>query len=380
MIWEILFWLSAFAIPYTYIGYPVLLWIVTRLYDNTSEQKPITPKLTLLISCYNEEQVIENKIRNSLELAYPQDKKEIIVISDASSDKTDEIVRKYHNKGAKLARFEGRIGKTACLNKIMPETNGEIIIFSDANSIYPENVLEKIVSYFADNQVGCVTGYTKYLQVEKDRLTESVGLYAKIEKWTKFFESKLGSCVGADGAIFAIRKSLFRPLKEYDINDFAIPLRVISQGYRVVLGENIFCWEKSADDLSGEMNRQVRITNRTIRALWNNRTLFNIIRYPLFSIQLISHKLFKFFSPLFLATLLLSNIMVSGHSPFYVFTLSMQCIFYIFIALPATIVNGKYLQKLHEAGKTFFGVNAAIAKGWLTFFKGENYITWKSSR
>lgn len=381
MMFLIIFWVAVALILYTYIGYLAFLKVIALFCKKSIQALPYTPHITLLISAYNEADVIENKIKNTLSLNYPKDKLEIIIVSDASFDDTDRIVLDYANKGIKLKRFEGRIGKTACLNKVLPSVQGEIVVFSDANSHYHENAILNIAMNFSDRDVGCVTGWTRYTSKEGDQDVGSIGLYARIEKSIKIAETSLGSCIGADGAIFAIRKGCYSQLNDYDINDFVIPLNVVSKGYRTVFDENVYCIEASAEDLLGEFKRQVRITNRTIRALWNNRHLFSMPRYKFFSIQLISHKLFKFMSPLFIIVVTASNIASISHGFFYQVVLTFQICVYIFATFPESLFKkNTIVQKLHSFLKTFLYINIAMGKGWFTYMKGEDFVTWKSSR
>ncbi len=372
-----MFWSSLGFIVYAYLGYPLVLKILSYFISVPVKKAAFNPLVTLIISVYNEENVIAEKIENSLTLDYPKDRLEIMVVSDSSTDRTDEIAKEYECQGVKTLRIEGRLGKTSCLNKAVPEAKGEIIVFSDANSVYDKSAIEEIVANFADRSVGCVTGYTKYFS--KSIMVESVGLYAYLEKKTKELESMLGSCVGADGAIFAIRKELYQPLKITDINDFVIPLQIVALEYRTVLERDAYCYEETAKDSQGEFIRQVRITNRTLRALFNNKNLFNVFRYKLFSFYLISHKLLKFMVPLFMAVILLSNLILAGRSSLFKVFLVLQAILYGSAMLKIKEEAG-LLVKLISACRTFNVVNAAILKGWLTYFKGEDFTTWKTSR
>lgn len=208
---ELIFWISLAAILYTYIGYPFVLWILSFFKRKTPNVPLLNyqPKVSLLISAYNEEWIIRDKVINALSLEYPKDKLEIIVVSDASEDNTDKYVREFSTNGVRVIRQEERRGKTAALNLAVPETKGEIIIFSDANSFYDKKSISKLVSHFADPNIGLVSGSTKYFSAQGDRIMESANLYTRLERVTKRLESRLGSCVGADGAIFAIRKELY---------------------------------------------------------------------------------------------------------------------------------------------------------------------------
>ena len=374
-----MFWASLSFISYTYLGYPLVLRLISYFFSVPVKKAAYNPLATLLISVYNEEKVIAEKIENSLALDYPKDQLEIIIVSDASTDRTDEIASSYANYGLKILRNEVRIGKTSCLNKAVPEAKGDIIIFSDANSVYDKSSIREIVANFADSRVGCVTGFTKYFSEESNAMVESVGLYASLEKKTKELESRLGSCVGADGAIFAIRKKLYQTLKATDINDFVIPLQVVSKGYRTILEGDAFCYEKTAKDSQGEFLRQVRITNRTLRAIFNNKELFNVYRYKLFSFNLFSHKLFKFMAPFSLIIMFLSNLVLAGRTLFFNLFLIFQVIFYGLAMLEKERESGP-LIKLISVCRTFVIVNIAILKGWITYCKGEDFTTWKTDR
>ena len=197
-------------------------------------------------------------------LEYPRQLLEIVVISDGSTDRTNEIVQSYADRGVQLRVFEGRIGKTACLNRVVPEANGDVIVFSDANALYEKDAVRDLAANFSDPTIGFVTGSTRYAVMPGAGEAATVGLYAALEQFTKKAESRIGSCVGADGAIFAIRKHLYPPLGEADINDLVIPLTIVRRGYRGVLEPAAFCIEPTAGDARGEFRRQVRITSRSL--------------------------------------------------------------------------------------------------------------------
>lgn len=381
----IIFWVSLFAIGYAYLGYPALLWILTRVINpKTTErfvdnEEPL-PSVTLIIAAYNEEKVIAEKIHNTLSLDYPADLLEIVVVSDGSSDRTPQIVSEFADRGVVLRHYEGRIGKTACLNRAVPLAKGKIIVFSDANSDYDRNALKALVHPFQDSTVGFVTGWTRYGSGHDMTVADSLGIYSKLELVTKELESCLGSCVGADGAIFAVRKDLYVPLKDYDINDFVIPLTINKQGYRGVLQREALCFEKDAGGAKGEFHRQVRITNRTIRAIINHLQLLNPLRYGFFSIELFSHKLCKFLVPFFMIGLFVSNLFLISRSGFFLMTLISQLIFYSGSCL-AIYVSGDALSvRIIKAAYAFILVNIAILVAWMKYLRGETYTTWSPTQ
>jgi cellulose synthase/poly-beta-1,6-N-acetylglucosamine synthase-like glycosyltransferase len=317
------FWLFALLSIYSYAIYPIVVYVWSVISHRTWRQADITPTLSLIISVYNEENVIAAKVRNALELDYPPDSLEIIVSSDGSTDGTHAIVAGIHDARVVLHRFD-RLGKTACLNKVVPIAKGDIVLFTDANAMFPRDTLRKIVRNFSDPRVGLVTGGTRYFSA--DGRKEVTGLYAKLESWTKFHESRIASCVGADGAIFAIRRGLFVPLKGNDINDFIIPLNVLEKGYRVVLDADANCSEP-ADDEKKAFRRQVRITNRTMWAIVRNLRFADPRRYGTFAFFLISHKILRFGVPLFFCAAGILNLFLVGAHAVYGVTLAAGLLF-----------------------------------------------------
>jgi len=377
-----IFWLCIAAVFYAYFGYTLVLWLITRFMSN---KQPFLyaadfPTVSMIISAYNEEDVIEEKILNSLSLDYPSELLEIIVVSDGSTDKTDEIAARYSNEGILLQVYKGRIGKTECLNQAVLKCNGEIVVFSDANSKYDVNSIKNLVREFANPNVGLATGTTKYIGSGANIIYESVGFYTAIEKITKKYESKIASCVGADGTIFAVRRTLFQKLKEYDINDFVIPLDVIRKGYRVIFTENAFCIEKTAKDSIKDFKRQIRIANRTIRAIFNNIDILNPFRFGFFSFELFSHKLLKLIAPFFLFFFLFINIFLVKRGLIYDIILAGQILCYILAIIGRNNESSRKSSRLIFLIYTFISVNIAIFLGWITYFKGETYTTWPIMR
>ncbi len=338
------------------------------------------PSVSLLISVYNEERVIEKKVLNALATDYPPELLEIIVVSDGSTDETNRIVGRFADQGVLLFHYEGRIGKTACLNRAVPAASGEIVIFSDANSLYDRRAVHEMAKHFRDSAIGFVTGYTKYQLGGADDVAESIGLYTNIERITKKLESATGSVVGADGAIFAIRKHLFTPLKEVDINDFVIPLKVVKKGFRGILEERAFCTEDTGKSAGKEFSRQVRITNRTLRALVNNRDILNFRKNGFFAFKVISHKVAKFMVPFFLVNLLASNGALVRDSWGYAGFFACQVLGYALPLFERKLDRVWGLRKLASMARTFIIANAAIAWGWIKFLMGEMYITWATTR
>jgi len=359
---------------YSYALYPLILFIISKIFKNEWSQKNDRPFVTIVISAYNEEKIIKEKIINSLDLDYPRDRIEIIVSSDGSTDQTDNIVSGFKNSRLQLQTFP-RIGKTACLNKVVPNTKGEIILFTDANSMFPNNLIKKIVRHFSDSQVGLVTGWTKYQEAGGEEETTSV--YSKLEKITKNWESQISSCVGADGAVFALRKALYMPLQDHDINDFIIPLNVIYQGKRAIIDPEVFCIEESSDSDEKAYRRQIRITTRSLWAIRRNWFFLNVMKYGWFSFFLLSHKVLRFAVPFFFLGAFLTNILILRDSWLTVF--SFFC-FIIFIILGALNLRGLLNGKIPSICKYFLVTFSAQFLGCIRMLQGIKDTTWTPQR
>ena len=378
---KIVFGISILLIIYVYLGYPLLLSILNLFLKKKNASKEIIPFVSLIISAYNEEKIIKNKIENSLALNYPRDKFEIIIVSDCSSDKTDEIVSSFHDRGVILHRLDERRGKTYGLNQGVPKAKGEIIVFSDANAMYEPDAIEKLVRNFADSSVGYVTGESQYIE-ERSAVRNGENLYWKYEQFIKRRESTLSSMVGADGAIYAIRKSLYTPLKESDINDLVNPLRIITKGYRGIYEPEAVCWEKTAPTYEGEFRRKVRIVNRSLVGLWRVREALNPFKYGIFSWELISHKLIRWFVPFLMLAAFFSNLAIFFISinPYYGALFLLQCLFYCMAGI-GYIQSRKLKQyKLFNLPYYFCLVNFASLRGVIRSLRGEVQVTWEPER
>jgi cellulose synthase/poly-beta-1,6-N-acetylglucosamine synthase-like glycosyltransferase len=368
---EVIFWTFLFFSIYPYLIYPAVVYIMAHLFYHPWEKGEHTPRVTLIVSVYNEQRIIEEKITNSLSLQYPKDLLEIVVISDGSTDRTNEIVSGFRDSRLALKAFSERTGKTACLNRVVPQAKGDIVLFTDANSMFPADTLLKLMKNFSDGNVGLATGWTKYGQVGKDE--EATGIYSKLEKMTKYWESRMSSCVGADGAIFAIRKALYKPLDNRDINDFVIPLHVISQGKRVVLDPEVYCFEDTAQGEGNEYRRQARITNRTLEAILKNGRFLNPFYFGSISFFLLSHKLLRFLVPFFAAGVFLTNLLLLKTSPIYIAFILMQI---LFLCLGLANFTGKVEGRLTNLCKFFLVTLAAQSTAWIRRLRGKSDIMW----
>lgn len=378
---ELLLWLSIFLVVYVYAGYPVLLLVKQKWFGARPRSvADIEPPVTLVISAYNEEDVIAEKIENSLALDYPADKLEVMVVSDCSSDRTDEIVQGYRARGVRLLRMAERGGKTAGLNVAVPQAAGDIVIFSDANAMYDAGVVRKFVRNFADATVGAATGESRYVVDDGDTSTASENLYWRYELALKRLESQLGSLVGGDGAIYAIRKALYRPLQPSDLSDFVNPLQIVSQGYRNVYEGEAVSYEKGGESFDKEFRRKVRIVNRAWRGMMSMRHLLNPFRYGFFAIQAISHKLLRWLVPVFMLLAFFSNLLLIEHGGIYELLFGAQVAFYALAGIGLLQRNREQIARLFYIPYYFCLVNWASLRGIIDHFRGETYTVWTTVR
>jgi cellulose synthase/poly-beta-1,6-N-acetylglucosamine synthase-like glycosyltransferase len=348
--------------------------------QRNSKNYDFAPPATLLISAFNEAEVIAEKLENALALDYPQGQLETLVVSDCSDDGTDEIVSRFASRGVRLLRQSQRLGKTAGLNLAVPQAKGEILIFSDANAIYQNDAVGQLVAHFVDSQVGYVVGNARYRQTEGEAASAaSEGLYWKLETWLKQKESEFGSVVGGDGAIYAIRHELFSPLRSTDINDFLNPLQIIARGYRGVYEPSAVCFEEAGESFEKEFRRKVRIIGRSANALLRApRTLLPWVQ-PRHCFALVSHKLLRWLVPFFLIALLCCNLILIN-SPSLRILLGLQISFYAFAAIGWMLESRAKSPKVFYLPYYFCLVNLASLFGIFNLLTGSLSPTWQTIR
>lgn len=375
---ELILWASLTGIVLTYFGYPALLWLA-RPFGRPHRQDPeATPTVSFAISAFNEAAVIREKIDNALSLDYPRDRFEIAVISDDSDDGTDEIVRSYGADKVKLCRQSPRRGKSLGLTRFVPELTGQIVVFSDANSIYEPDAIRKLVRHFADPKVGFSVGHQRYYADGTD-VSDSESLYWRYETFLKIEESRIGSVVCGDGAIYAIRKELFEPLKADDINDFYLPLRIVVRGYRGIFDPEAVCYERTAASFAGEFRRKVRIVNRSLRAVMRSPQALNPLRVGVFAFQLGIHKVLRWFAPFLLIAAFFANLWLAVNDRAeYRALLALQCAFYGMALLrPLKGIGG--LKPVYLASY-FCLMNLAALQGVLGCLLGTRIAVWQPER
>ncbi len=378
---EIVFWSAGMLFLYVFVGYPVLVWNLGRIVpkgrvgDGTYH-----PTVTLIISAYNEAPVIREKILNSLALVYPWNKLDILVISDGSTDGTDAIVQEYEVEGITLKRMITRGGKTVGLNTVVPHVDSEVIVFSDANAMYHPNAIEKLVRNFQDPHIGCVTGDSVYVNLEESRVGKSEETYWDYDRFLKVQETKIGSMVGSDGAIFAIRTHVYTSLEPDDINDFVLPLRIVEQGYRCVFEPEAVCKESATIYFEEEFRRKVRVVNRSWTGFWKVSRLLNPFRYGWFSMQMVSHKLLRWLTPVFMIAMFVASVPLAYQNLFYAMLLSGQVVVYALCSVGMILEIQRKHSRWLSFPAYFLMVNVASFFGVSKALCGERIIVWNPER
>jgi glycosyltransferase involved in cell wall biosynthesis len=374
-----LFWLSVALVVYIYIGYPLVIAVLSKWRRPLRLQPQPLPVVSILIAAFNEEREIGATLQNKLELDYPRDKYEIIVVSDESGDATDHIVQQVAATAdipVKLIRQQPRQGKTAGLNLAVPQASGEIIVFSDANSIYAADALRRLVENFSDPAVGYVTGKMVYTNPDGSLVGDGCSSYMKYENWLRGLESRLGSLVGVDGGIDAMRSSLYQPLAADQLPDFVQPLKVVEQGYRVVYEPRALLMEAALGDAGREYPMRVRVTLRALWALHDMYALLNPFRFGIYSFQLLSHKLLRYlaFVPVILA--FFSNALLLSEGTAYVALFAAQLVFYL-LALRGMSTSGRPASPFYVSLPYYFSLlNLACMHAFWRYLKGEKQLLW----
>lgn len=370
----IVFFFCSFMILYVYLGYPLLALILSLMRNRTVKKADYLPTVSILIAAYNEESCIGTTIENKLKLSYPKEKMEIIIVSDGSTDRTDEIVRRYASDGVKLLRQEPRSGKTSALNMAAPYSNGELLVFSDANSIYGPDALEKLVQNFSDQSIGYVTGTMIYTNPDGSTIGDGCSAYMKYENALRSIETKLGAVVGVDGGIDAVRRSLYKPMSPDQLPDFIIPLKVVEQGYRVVYEPEALLKEPSLSKRKDEYKMRVRVALRALWALYDMRQLLNPKGNWLFAWQLWSHKLLRYHCFFFMLGLYIGSMFLWNLGIFYKVLFLLQNLVYLGALIsPMFEKRGyRFLYIFHY----FILLNSAAAHAFVKFLLGDKQVIW----
>jgi cellulose synthase/poly-beta-1,6-N-acetylglucosamine synthase-like glycosyltransferase len=374
----IVFWLCSGVVAYTYAIYPLLVWCLSRFVGSRhippQIDSPDAPFVSMLIVVHNEESVMEQRLCNALEVAYPSERFEIIVASDGSSDATTNIVRRYARRGVRLIEFIERHGKAAVLNLAIPQVQGEIVLLSDGNTELDPAAALNLVRWFKDPSVGVVCG--RLMLTDRSTGQNADSLYWSYETMLKRCESRLGGLLGANGAIYAIRRSCFEPIPENSlVDDFLIPLLArLRSGCSILYDAEAVAHERSAADMLSEFRRRTRIGAGNFQNIGILLPLVNP-RRGFIAFSFFSHKLLRWFCPFFLIGLLASSLALSNH-PFYRVALIGQLVLYLFAGTVGIIPGQLRIPKILRLPTMFIYMNLALLYGFCRWLYSSPQGTW----
>lgn len=390
---EIFFWTSLFVVFYTYIGYGILLYILVRIKelfnrktDSNAPGDDSLPELTLFIAAYNEEEVVDEKMRNCLELDYPAEKLHILWVTDGSNDRTNE--RLSHWPQATVLHRPERLGKTAALNRGMHFVETPLVVFTDANTNLNREALRKTAYAFNNPKVGCVAGEKRIaVQNKNNAASGGEGLYWKYESALKALDSRLYSAVGAAGELFAIRRELFEEMQpDTLLDDFILSMRIVMRGYTIAYCADAYAVENGSADMNEEQKRKVRIAAGGLQSIRRMRPLLNPFRYGVFSLQYVSHRVLRWsLTPVLLLLLPPLNVILlfaTDRLALYAFIGVLQTLFYLMAGW------GYYLSTKHIKNKILFipyyflFMNVNVIRGVRYLLKRRNSTngTWEKAR
>jgi cellulose synthase/poly-beta-1,6-N-acetylglucosamine synthase-like glycosyltransferase len=376
---EFVFWFTVGIIFYTYFGYPLLTLFLSLFVRNPVDKDDIEPTVTFLITAYNEEKNIKQKLENTLSLDYPTDKLEIMVASDGSTDNTDKIVKELSEKGVVLHRVEGRVGKTETQNQAVKAAKGDIVIFSDATTTYTNDAIRKIVRNYNDPSIGAVSGRYEYVNPTGAPVGLGTILFWKYENFVKSRQTRIKTITGCCGCIYSVRRSAYEPLPRDIISDLVEPLKILEKGYRIAFEPEAVAHEVTEETVGEEFSMRVRVITRAMNGLTYVKSLLNPIQYPFVAFQLISHKVLRWLIPFFLAIIFISNALILD-SAFYRFVFLAQVVFYL-SALFAWVMD-KYGKKVKILFLPlyFCVVNLASVQAIFNLIKGRKMAVWETVR
>jgi cellulose synthase/poly-beta-1,6-N-acetylglucosamine synthase-like glycosyltransferase len=377
---QILFWLSLFLVFYTHLGYGILLYMLVKLKElfvkPVRRQLPPDkrlPDVTLFITAFNEEEVVDEKMRNCLGLDYPADKLHIVWTTDGSNDSTNQRLENWPQATVHFQPL--RQGKTAAMTRGMMLVDTPLVVFTDANTMLNREAIREIVRAFEDPKVGCVAGEKRIAVQEKDGAAAGgEGIYWKYESTLKALDARLYSAVGAAGELFAVRRELFTVMEpDTLLDDFILSLRIAMQGYKIAYCTQAYAIESGSADMREEQKRKVRIAAGGLQSIWRLRELLNPFRYGVLTFQYVSHRVLRWsLAPVLLFALLPLNIaiLLAGGSPVcYGTILALQLLFYIMGGWGYYLSTRQVKNKLLFIPYYFLFMNINVMKGVTTFVK-----------
>lgn len=380
---EYLLGISLSLIAYCYFGYPLALWLFSMVLSKPTQKRDELPTISVVISVWNEEDVIRRKLENILAIDYPRDRLEIVIGSDGSSDGTNEIVRSFKDNRIQFLERSHRRGKMMMLNDLVSMAKHDIIIFNDARQEIPQGAYRSLVANFADPSVGCVSGELMFRKKEGGT-AQGINFYWEYEKFMRNCEAKIHSMLGATGAMYAIRRELFSPVPHNVVlDDMYVPFKIIEKGYRAIFDPDAKAFDDPAQNPQEEYRRKTRTLFGNFQIFQIFTHMFNPVASPI-AIQLISHKFLRILAPFLMILLFIANASMLGH-PFFRNVMILQAIFYGsalfgFVSKSTTNPLITKVSKLFVVPYVFCLLNFSVLVGFWRFLRSNQSITWDKAR
>ncbi|WP_153800382.1 glycosyltransferase family 2 protein [Foetidibacter luteolus] len=376
---KIVFWLSIFFLLYAYVGYALITWLLVKLGGKKKPLAPVTeyPAVSFIVAAYNEEAFIEEKIKNTLNLDYPKEKLEIIIVTDGSTDATPQLVSQH--EGVTLMHKPERMGKSAALNRAVPLAKHPIIVMCDANTVLNADCIQELVKHYQDEKVGGVAGEKRVLSQEG--ITQQEGVYWKYESALKKLDAQYHTIVGAAGELFSFRKNLWTNIeKDAILDDFMISMRIVQKGYQVKYEPKAYAMETASASVKEESKRKVRIAAGGFQSITRLASMFNIFKYGKASFLYISHRVLRWaVCPFCLVLLLGAGIylgLTSGEL-FYQVALIAQLAGYSLMLLNYLLGRVNRRIPMVQPFQYFVFMNICVIRGFFRYIKGKQSVTWE---
>ena len=373
-----LLWFSLGIIIYVWVGYPFLVFLLASVFSRkrNSLEQPDDPFVSIIVPVHDEEQKIAAKLENCLELLYPPDRLEVLVASDGSTDRTEEIVRRFIARESRIQwlQSDSRVGKSGVQNLAARHARGDLILFTDANTAMPPGVLRIMVDHLSDPKVGLSTA-TVLFGRPKDSVEKGQGFYWRYELFLRSAESDLGILATGSGQALLVRRELFQPLPGCYGDDCIMPLDVRAQGYKIIQEREATVYDAMPQGIEGELRARIRMTARNWTGTLSRPAVLNPLRLPLTALGLISHKLLRWLTPFFLATIFVCNTLLAlqGQS---IFLWSLQAIFYL-----SALVGWQLTRKQRPAwvfgySFSFCLANVGFLLGMVKAFRNQKIVAY----
>ena len=374
-----IFWIMLLVVMYSLIGFPLICLLLALIVGKRKPPENYFPRVSVIVAAYNEEHIISKKIDNLLSQEFPQENLEIIVVSDASTDRTEEIVQSYASQGVVLLPLNERTGVSEAFHRGVQMSTGDILMFTDATGMFSHDALAKMMRWFADPKVGCVCGRDAYDREENTSIGKGWSLYIHYENLLRRLEGNLFSPIVVTGSIHAIRRHLHRRVPSQYTNDLVTPLSILKEGYAVRFEPEALIADKPEAQLKQDMKARVRVAARGAETVWYMREMCNPIRHPVVAFQLFSRKIVRWLTGLFACVLFCSNWHLRCEGPFYRLFFWGQVVFYIGAAAEFFIQKAGR-KTVFYVPFYIFTIHLCALLGMWEFLNGRDYSVWEPSR